>query len=170
MPKRRLAEGALELLLLGLPLVVLERPCADGVSDVVLVEKSKPEKPVALGDVPLDASLFADAPRLKPVELAFEAGSLANMALEPNGPPFGVAFETPLWGDVVFEPNRLRDGDLDVSLSGDKLSKPEDTSNVDEGLAVPNNVVHERVWVDALSIEGAEFGPNRLPPRDSVRF
>ena len=94
-PPRLPAEGALELLRLGRPLVVLKRPFADGASDVVLVEKLNPEKPVALVDVPLDASLFAVVPRLKPVELAFEAGSLAKMVLEPNRSPFGVAFESP---------------------------------------------------------------------------
>ena len=168
MPKGLLAEGVVELLLLELPLVVLKGPFADGVSDVVLVEKPNPEKPVALGDVPLDASLFAVVPRFKPVELAFEAGSSADMALEPNRPPFGVAFETPLLEDVALEPNKLRDGDLDVSLLGDTSLELEDTSNDDEGLVAPNKLVLERVWVDA--VKGAEFGPNRQPHGDSVRF
>ena len=35
--------------------------------------------------------------------------SIKNLALEPNRPPFGVAFETPLLEDVVFEPHRPRD-------------------------------------------------------------
>ena len=134
-PPRLPAEGALELLRLGRP---LKRPFADGASDVVLVEKLNPEKPVALVDVPLDASLFAVVPTLKPVELAFEAGSLAKMVLEPNRPPFGVAFESPLLED--------------------------------EGLGVPKKSLFRGFWVDALLIEGAEFGLNRLPPRDSVLF
>ena len=111
-----LAEGALELLLLGLPLVDLKRLFADRVLDAALVEKSKVGKRVALGDVNSDASLFEVVPRWKSVELAFEADSLANIALKPNRLPFGVAFDTPLREDVAFEPNRLEDGDLDVSL------------------------------------------------------
>ena len=152
------AEGALELLRLGRPLVVLKRPSADGASDVVLTEKLNPEKPVALVDVPLDVSLFAVVPRLKPVELAFEAGSLAKVVLEPNRPPFGVAFETLLLEDVGFGPNRLREGGLDVSLLADTRLEPEDTSKVDEGLGFPSKSLFEGVWVDALLIEGTGFG------------
>ena len=137
MPKRLLAEGALELLLLGLPSVVPKRPFADGASDVVLVEEPKPEK-VVRGNVTLGASLFAVVPKIRPGELAFEVGSLANMALEPNRPPFGVAFETPLLEDVAFEPNRFRDGDLDMSLLGDTPLEPENIPTVDEDLVVPN--------------------------------
>ena len=111
-----LVEGALELFLLGLPLVDLKRPFAGRVLDAVLVEKSKPGKRVALGDVNSDASPFAVVPRWKSVELAFEAESLANIALKSNRLPFGVAFDTPLREDVAFEPNRLGDEDLDVSL------------------------------------------------------
>ena len=54
--------------------------------------------------------------------------------------------------DVGFEPNR------------------QDTSKVDEGLGVPNKSLFEGFWVDALLIEGAEYGLDRLPPRDSVLF
>ena len=39
------------------------------------------------------------------------------MSVEPNRPPFGVAFEVPL-GDVAFELNMPTKGDLDVSLLG----------------------------------------------------
>lgn len=142
-PSRLLAEGALELLLLELPLLDLKGPFADGVSDAVLAKRLDPGKPVALADVDSDASLFAVVPRWKSVELAFEAGSSANMALESNRSPFGVAFDTPLREDVGFEPNRLRDGDVDVNVSllCDALSKPENTSNADEGSVVPNETV-----------------------------
>ena len=136
----------LELLLLGVPLVAVKRPFADGASDVMLVEEPNPEKPVALEDLPLDASLFAVVPKTRPVELAFEAGSLVKMVLEPNRPPFVVAFEMPLLEYVLFEPNGLRDGDL----------------------VVVNKLPLEGGWVDALLVKGAEFEPYRLPPRDSV--
>lgn len=92
------------------------------------------------------------------------------MALEPNRPPFGVAFETSLFDDVAFEPNRPRDGVLDVSLLGDTPVKPEKIPTVDEGLVVPNNPLLEGGWVDALLPGGAEFEPNRLPTGDSVFF
>ena len=170
MAERLLAEGALELFRNRLPLVVLKRPFEFGVSDVVLAEKLNPEKPVALGEVHLDASLFTVVPNIKSVGIAFEAGSLAKTALEPHRPPFGGAFETPLLEHVAFEPNRLRDGDLDKSLLGDTLLEPEDTSNADEGTVVSNKLLLEGVWVDALLRKGAEFGPNKLLPRDSVRF
>ena len=145
MSYKLLAEGALELLLLGLPLLDLKRPFADGVSGAVLVDKSNPGKAFALRGVHSDASLFAVVPPWKSIERAFEAGSLANMALESNRSPFGVAFDTPVREDVAFEPDRLRDGDLDVLLLGNALSKPENTSNVDEGLVVPNRLVLEGV-------------------------
>ena len=57
----------------------------------------------------------------------------------------GVAFETPLLEDVALEPNRLRDGDLDVSLLGDTSLELEDTFNDDEGLVVPNESLFEGV-------------------------
>ncbi len=72
MPKGLLAEGALELFILGLPSFISKKPFADGALDVVLLEAPSPEKPVVLGDVPLDASLFAVVPKEMPVELAFE--------------------------------------------------------------------------------------------------
>jgi hypothetical protein len=71
-PKGLLADGALELLLLGLPSFLPKRAFADGALDVVLLEEPNPEKPVVLGDVPLDASLFAVVPKKLPVEIAFE--------------------------------------------------------------------------------------------------
>lgn len=75
-------------------MVVLKRPFADGASDVVLREKLNPEKPVALVDVPLNASLFAVVPWLKPVKLAFKAGSLAKMLSEPVWPLFSAVVPT----------------------------------------------------------------------------
>ena len=72
MPKRLLANGVLELLILGLSSLIPKRPFAEGALDVVLLEKSGAEKPVVLGDVPLDAPLFAVPPKKLPVELAFE--------------------------------------------------------------------------------------------------
>ena len=93
MPKALLAEGALELLLL-LPLVDPKRPFADGASDVVLAEKPKPPRPVTLGDVSLDASLFVDPPKAKPVELACEG--------EPIPPKRGAR------GDVFLNASLLR--------------------------------------------------------------
>lgn len=72
MSKGLLADGALELLLLGLPSFIPKRPFAEGALDVVLLEEPNPEKPVVLGDVPLDASLFAIVRKKLTVELAFE--------------------------------------------------------------------------------------------------
>lgn len=95
---------------------------------------------------------------------------MADMALEPNRPPFGVAFETSRLEDVAFEPNRRRDGVLDVSLWGDTPLEPEKLPTVDEGSADPNKLLHERGWVDALLPAGAKFEPNRPPPGDSVFF
>lgn len=92
------------------------------------------------------------------------------MALEPNRPPFGVASETSLLEDVAFEPNRPRDGVLDVSLLGDTPLEPEKLPTVDEGLVDPNKLLLEGGWVDALLPEGAQFEPNGWPPGDSVFF
>ena len=92
------------------------------------------------------------------------------MALKSNRPAFGVAFETSLLEDVALEPNTPRDGVLDVSLLGDTPLEPEKTATVDENLVVPNKLLLEGGWVDALLPEGAEFEPNRLPPGDSVFF
>jgi len=92
------------------------------------------------------------------------------MAIEPNRPPFGAAFETSLLKDVVFEPNRPRGGVLDVSLLGHTPLEPEKLPTVDEGLVDPNKLLLEGGWVDALLPEGAEFEPNGLPPGDSVFF
>lgn len=92
------------------------------------------------------------------------------MVLEPNRPPFGVAFETSLLEDVAFEPNRPGDGVLDVSLLGDMPFQPEKMPTVDEDLVDPNELLLEGGWVDALLPEGAEFEPNALLPGDSVFF
>ena len=92
------------------------------------------------------------------------------MALEPNRPLGGVAFEKSLLEDVAFEPKRRRDGVLDVSLLEDTSLEPEKLPTVDEGLVVPNKLIIEGAWVDALLLEGAKIEPNRRPPRDSVFF
>lgn len=68
-PMTPLADGGLELLLLGLPSVVPTRPFADGASDVVLLEEPKPENPVMMGNVTLGASAASNK---RPVESAFE--------------------------------------------------------------------------------------------------
>lgn len=65
------------------------------------------------------------------------------MVLEPNRPPFGVAFETSLLEDVAFEPNRPGDGVLDVSLLGDMPFQPEKMPTVDEDLVDPNELLLE---------------------------
>jgi len=57
--KGLLADGALEFLLVGLPLFIPKRPFADGALDSGLLEEPNPETPVVLGDLPLGASLFA---------------------------------------------------------------------------------------------------------------
>ena len=44
----------------------------NGALDVVLPEDLSPEKPLVLGGVPLDASLFAVPPKILLIELAFE--------------------------------------------------------------------------------------------------
>jgi len=92
------------------------------------------------------------------------------MALELNRPPFVVAFETSPLDDVAFEPDRRRDGILDVSLLGDTPLEPEKIPTVEEGWAVPNKTPLEGGWGNALLPEGAEFEPNRVPPGDSVFF
>ena len=166
MPKRPLADGALELLLLGVPAFIPKRPFVDGALDVVLLEDPNPEKPVVPVDVPLDASLFAVVPKESPVELAFEMLSLGNMTLEPNKPPSGVAFETSLLEDLAFELKRAGDGVLDVSLLEDTRLKPEKPPAVDEGFVAPNELLVEGDWVDALLPEGVEFVPNRPLPGD----
>ena len=70
-PKALLADGALELLLLGLPSFIPKRSSPDGGLDVVLLEGPNPKKPVVLEDVRLDASLSAVVPKRLVVELAF---------------------------------------------------------------------------------------------------
>jgi len=92
------------------------------------------------------------------------------MALEPNRPPFGVAFETLLLEDLAFEPNRSRDGVLNVSLLGDTPLDPEKIPNVDSGLVDPIKPLLEGALVDALLPEAAGFDPNGLPSRVSVFF
>ena len=96
----------------------------------------------------------------------------------PNRPPFNEAFETPLLEDVAFEPNRPRDGVLDVSVLGDTPSEPEKIPTVDEDMVVPNKLLLEEGWPNKLLLggdwsnallpESAEFEPNRLPPGDTV--
>ena len=71
-PKGLSADGALELVLLGLPSFFLKRLFAAGALEVVLLEEPNPEKPVVPRDVPLDTSLFAIAPKKLSVELASE--------------------------------------------------------------------------------------------------
>ena len=141
MPKRPLADGALELLPLRAPASILKRPFVDGALDVVLPEDPNLEKPAML-DVPLGTSLFAVVPKGLPVELAFEMLSLADMTVEPNRPPVGVAFETSLSKDVACELNPWPgDGVLDVSLLGYTPLKPEKPPAVDEGFIVPNGLL-----------------------------
>ena len=101
-----LAEEASELLLLWLPLVDPKRPFPEWASDAVLVENPNPPNPLALPEVPLDASLFTLVPRLKPVGLALgggpnpeKAATLGNVTLDtalstvPNLRPVELAFE-----------------------------------------------------------------------------
>lgn len=92
------------------------------------------------------------------------------MALAPNRPPIGVAFETPPLEDVAFEPNKPRDKGLDVSLLGDTIWGSEKIPSVDGDLVIPSKVLLGESCKDALLLEGAKFEPNRLPPRDSVFF
>ena len=192
-PKGLIAEGAVGLLLLGLPSLFPKRSFADGASDVVLLEGPNPGKLVVKRDVPLDASLLAVIPKKLPVELAFEVWSLVDMALKLNESPFGEAFETPLLEDVAlklnespfgeafetplledvaFEPNRRGDGALDVSVLGDTPFEPEKLPTVDGEVVDPNKYKKLRggVWADELSPEGAKFGPNELYPGDFVFF
>ena len=67
-------------------------------------------------------------------------------------------------------PNPLRDGGVDVALLGDTLLESENIPTLDEDLAVPSRPLLEGGWVDTLLLEGAEFGPIRLLPGDSVFF
>lgn len=144
-PKGLLAEGALELLLLGLPTSTLERPSADGALNTLLLKEPNPEKPIMLGGVPLDASLFAVVLSKMPIELAFGVLPLADEAAEPNRPALGVVFETSLFEDVAFEPKRRGDGVLDVSLLGDTPPlRPEKSRTVDEDVSAPNRFLIER--------------------------
>ena len=167
MLERPLADGALELLLLGVPAFIPKTSFVDGPLDVVLVEDPNPEKRVVLVDLPLDAFLLAVVLKESPVELAFEVLSLADMTLEPNRPPFGVAFETSLLEDVAFELKRPGDGGLDVSLLKGMPLKAEKLPAVDEGFVIPNVLLVAGDWVDALLPEGIEFVPDRSPPGDN---
>jgi len=71
-PRGLLADGPLWLLLLGLGLSIPKRPFGDEAWDVVLLEEPNLGKPVVLGDVSFDTSLFEIVPKKLPVELAFE--------------------------------------------------------------------------------------------------
>lgn len=143
-------------------------PLADGASDIVLLGESNPEKPVEMGNVTLGASA---APNKRPMELLSAGGSLANIASEPNRPPFALAFETSLAEEVGFEPARPRDKALDTSLLGDTLLKSEKIAVVDEELVVPNEVLLGGLSVDALLLlKGAEFELNILLPRVFILF
>ena len=124
--------------------------------ELVLEGKPKPEEPVMLGAVT----------RSKPVVLVSEAESLPTVALAPNMPPFGVAFEMPLLEAVAFESNRLRDKDPGVSLLGDTASEVGTIPNVDRDCVVPNILLLGGGCVDALLI-GAEIEPNTPSLRDS---
>ena len=75
------------------------------------------------------------------------------MALEPNSPPFGVAFETSLFGDTLLEPAK-------IPLLDEDLVDPVD----------PNKLLLEGDRVDAVLPEGAELKINGTPPGDSVVF
>ena len=101
-----LAEGGSELLLLWLPAVDPKSPFPDGVLDVVLVENQNRPNPLAIIDVPLDASLFTIMPRSEPIELVFggepkpeKAVTLGNVTLDtalstvPKLRPVELAFE-----------------------------------------------------------------------------
>ena len=92
------------------------------------------------------------------------------MALEPNRPPFGVALETSLLGNMAFEPNTPRDGVLDASLFGDTPLEPEKILAVDEGLLNPDQIIGGGVWANKLLAGGTGFEVNGLTPRDSVLF
>ena len=72
MSKGLLADGALELLPLGLPSFIPKRPFADGTFDMVLLEASNTEELVELGDILVDALLFTAVRKRSPVELVFE--------------------------------------------------------------------------------------------------
>ena len=92
------------------------------------------------------------------------------MALQPKRPPFGVALETSLLGNMAFEPNTPRDGVLDASLFGDTPLEPEKILAVDEGLLDPDQVLIGGGWANMLLAEGTGFEVNGLTPRDSVFF
>ena len=95
---------------------------------------------------------------------------MVNIALKPNRPPFGVAFETSLLEDVAFELNRCRDPVLDVSLLGNTPLEPEKIPTVDEALVDPNKLLLEEGSVDAFLPGAVEFEPNGPPSEDSVLF
>ena len=115
---------------------------------------------------PPNRLLLVVAPKKIPGELAFEVLSLIDITLEPKRPPFGVAIEASLLDDVAFEPKRPGDGVLDVLLLEDTRSKTEKLPAINTGFVVAIELPAEGEWVDALLPEGAEFEPNRPPPRD----
>ena len=100
---------------------------------------------------------------------------MADIALEPNRPPFGEAFETSLFETslleyAVFKPNKRGDGVSDVLLLGDTSLEPEKIPTVDDGRVDPNKLLLGGGWVDALLPEGAELKSNTLPPGDFALF
>ena len=80
------------------------------------------------------------------------------MALEPNRPPCGVAFEKSLLKELGFEPKRLGNGVLKVSLLGDMSLEPEKIPPVNEGLVDPNKLLCEGDWVDSFLPKSAIVG------------
>lgn len=146
MPKGPLADGALELWLLGPPSFIPKRPFVDGALDVVLPKDPNPEKPVVLGGVPLDASLFTVPPKRFLVELAFEVRSLE---------------------DVTFKPNKPGERALNVSLLGDPPLELEKLLTVEDDSLLPNKVLLEGVWVGGSLPQSAESKLKSPSPGDT---
>lgn len=107
-----------------------------------------PENPVPL----CEGLLSVDGTAVLKIELVLVKDE--GCAAVPKIELVCVAFETPLLEDVTFGLNR----------------HSEKIPIVDGDLVVLNILLLGGRWVDALLLEGAEFGPNKVPPRDSIFF
>lgn len=126
---------------------------------------------VALGGLPLVASLLAVIPNMGPIELGFGVRSMFDMELESNMLlPVCVAFEPLLLDDGALESKRLTGGDLNVCLLGNILVDVEALPGFNSVLGIPDILSFDGGGVDVLSIEGGELKYNEASPRDSVPF
>lgn len=126
---------------------------------------------VALGGLPLVASLLAVIPNMGPIELGFGVRSMFDMELESNMLlPVCVAFEPLLLDDGALESKRLTGGDLNVCLLGNILVDVEALPGFNSVLGIPDILSFDGGGVDVLSIEGGELKLNEASPETLFRF